>query len=43
MLNDKDTGRPKGFAFVEYHEALTALNAIKKLNKTELEGKEVNL
>lgn len=41
MLNDKDTGRPKGFAFIEYYEPMVALAAIKHLNNTELGGKQV--
>ena len=41
MLNDKDTGRPKGFAFIEYFEPLVALAAIRHLNNTELGGKQV--
>lgn len=42
MLNDKDTGRPKGFAFVEYYDPMVALAAIRHLNNTELGGKAVS-
>lgn len=34
---DQDTGRPKGFAFVEFHDASSALAAIR-----HLDGHEVN-
>jgi RNA recognition motif-containing protein len=38
---EQDSGRPKGFAFVEYHEADTALAAIRHLNNYDLHGKQV--
>ncbi len=37
ILMDQDTGRPKGFAFVEFHDASSALAAIR-----HLDGHEVN-
>ena len=38
ILVDKDSGRPKGFAFIEYMDANTALAAIRRLDGTELNG-----
>ena len=43
ILQDKDTGRPKGFAFIEYLDANTALAAIRKLDQTELNGRKLRV
>ncbi len=36
IIKDKDTGRSKGFAFVEMEDREDALRAIEKLNGAEL-------
>ena len=43
ILQDKDTGRPKGFAFIEYFDANTALAAIRRLDQTELNGRKLRV
>ena len=41
VITDRDTGRSKGFAFVEMENDKEADEAIEKLNETELEGKKI--
>lgn len=41
MVSDFETGKPKGFAFVEYEDAATALSAIRNLNGFECNGRPV--
>lgn len=43
ILQDKDTGKPKGFAFVEYFDTNSALSAIKHLDQTELNGRKIKV
>ena len=43
ILIDQDTGRPKGFAFVEYHDANTALAAIRHLDGHELNSRRLRV
>lgn len=43
ILQDKETGRPKGFAFIEYMDANTALAAIRNLDGTELNGRRLRV
>ena len=40
---DKETGRTKGFAFVEYNDANAALAAIKHLDGHELNGRKLRV
>ena len=40
---DRNTGRPRGFAFVTMPDAKEAQAAITALNGTELEGRELNV
>jgi cold-inducible RNA-binding protein len=42
MINDRDTGRFRGFAFVEMENS-AADAAIKALNGKELDGRELNV
>ncbi|CAM9100290.1 unnamed protein product [Ectocarpus fasciculatus] len=39
LVLDFETGKPKGFAFVEYEDAATALSAIRNLNGYECNGR----
>ncbi len=41
ILTDRDSGRPKGFGFVEMPEKEEALKAIEALNGTELGGRTI--
>ena len=43
IVTDRDTGQPRGFAFVEMTEAQDAQNAIAQLNGTELNGRALNV
>lgn len=43
ILMDKETGKPKGFAFVEYYDTNSALAAIKHLDQTELNGRKIKV
>jgi RNA recognition motif-containing protein len=43
LLVDKDTGRLKGFAFVEYASADSVNAAIRHLDKTELNGRIIKV
>ncbi|KAK9460135.1 uncharacterized protein V1516DRAFT_665651 [Lipomyces oligophaga] len=40
---DKDTGRPKGYAFVEYHDAETAASAVRNLNYYDINGRPIRV
>jgi RNA recognition motif-containing protein len=39
IVTDRETGRSKGFGFVEMNTAAEAEQAIKSLNNTEFEGR----
>jgi len=43
IVTDRDTGQPRGFAFVEMTEANQAQNAISQLNGAELHGRVLNV
>ncbi|HML18435.1 MAG TPA: RNA-binding protein, partial [Bryobacteraceae bacterium] len=43
IITDRDTGQPRGFAFVEMTERRDAENAIASLNGTELNGRALNV
>jgi cold-inducible RNA-binding protein len=43
VINDRDTGRPKGFAFVTMPNAAEAQAAINALNETDLGGRNVRV
>jgi RNA recognition motif-containing protein len=43
IVTDRDTGQPRGFAFVEMTEANQAQNAISQLNGAELHGRALNV
>jgi cleavage stimulation factor subunit 2 len=43
ILIDKDTGRPKGFAFIEYADANSALAAIRHLDGHELNQRQLKV
>ena len=43
LVTDRDTGRSRGFAFVEMSDAAQADHAIAALNGTNLEGRTLNI
>ncbi len=43
LVTDRDTGRSRGFAFVEMTDAAEADRAITELNGTNLEGRALNV
>jgi cold-inducible RNA-binding protein len=43
IINDRDTGQPRGFAFVEMANANEAEQAISALNGAELGGRAINV
>jgi cold-inducible RNA-binding protein len=43
IVTDRDTGQPRGFAFVEMSESQAAQTAISQLNGTELQGRTLNV
>ncbi|HEX4232239.1 MAG TPA: RNA-binding protein [Bryobacteraceae bacterium] len=43
VVTDRDTGQPRGFAFVEMTDANAAQTAIAQLNGAELHGRTLNV
>lgn len=43
VVTDRDTGQPRGFAFVEMTEQQAAMTAIAQLNGTDLHGRTLNV
>jgi len=43
LVNDRDTGRPKGFGFCEYADPTGATTALEMLNGTELHGRPLRV
>jgi RNA recognition motif-containing protein len=43
VITDRDTGRPRGFAFVEMSDDSAAQAAIKGVNGTDLGGRTLNV
>ena len=43
VVTDRETGQPRGFAFVEMTDAEAAQNAISSLNGAELHGRAMNV
>jgi len=43
VITDRDTGRSKGFAFVEMSSAAEAQDSISKLNGSQFEGRAMNV
>ena len=43
VVLDRDTGRPRGFAFVEMSSDAEATDAMSKLNGSELQGRSMNI
>jgi RNA recognition motif-containing protein len=43
IIMDRDTGRPRGFAFVEMEEASAAADAIRALDGSDLGGRNIKV
>jgi len=43
VITDRDTGRSRGFGFVTFTETASAMDAMAKLNGTELDGKTIKV
>ncbi len=43
VISDRDTGRSRGFGFVEMGSADSAQNAISALNGSDFEGRSLNV
>jgi RNA recognition motif-containing protein len=43
IITDRETGRPRGFAFVEMQEAHAADDAIRALDGTDLGGRNIKV
>jgi RNA recognition motif-containing protein len=43
IIKDRETGRPRGFAFVEMPDSDAAKEAIEQLNQTEIAGRAVTV
>jgi RNA recognition motif-containing protein len=43
LITDRDTGRPRGFGFVEMGSSEEADQAIRELNGHELQGRQLNV
>ena len=41
VITDRDTGRSRGFGFVEMENSSDAENAIKALNNSEVDGRNI--
>jgi cleavage stimulation factor subunit 2 len=42
-VTDKETGKPKGFGFCEYHDQYAADSAVRNLNGHELHGRQLRV
>ena len=43
LVTDQETGKPRGFAFIEYEDPQAALSAIRNMNECELNGRRIRV
>jgi len=43
VVTDKDTGRPKGYAFCEFYDRATAESCVRNLNSVEVSGRSLRV
>jgi RNA recognition motif-containing protein len=43
IVKDRETGRPRGFAFVDMTDGREAASAIKELNLTQIDGRSITV
>lgn len=43
IVSDRETGKQKGFAFIEYYDWQTAQSAIRNLDQHELNGRKLKI
>ena len=43
IVKDRDTGRPRGFAFIEMPDGKDAASAIKEMNLREIAGRSITV
>eukprot|EP00983_Pelagomonas_calceolata_P049719 1141639-Pelagomonas_calceolata.AAC.7 len=43
LVTDKDTGKPKGYAFCEYHDQFAAESAVRNLNAHDMSGRQIRV
>lgn len=43
VITDRETGRPRGFAFVEMEDESAATEAIRSLDGTDLDGRNIRV
>lgn len=43
LVHDKETGKAKGFGFVEYYDTETAMSAVRNLNNVDCNGRSLRV